>query len=198
LRITNAWSIDQNSGKVSVNFFGDLRLNGNSIVDVKAITGMWGKWSIDENGKVVAKEVETEVLTVKENATFGSVERRIGITIYDEDTGEPYCLKMKGGAMKSEAGACGTTGNQESGIMNQGTSTTETQDIIVESGIMNNELGSETDSMASSTDSSDSPEVSSTPAVVDTTASTAESADSTTSTDSISSPQEATTTALAI
>ncbi|MBI2639272.1 MAG: hypothetical protein HYW90_00055, partial [Candidatus Sungbacteria bacterium] len=38
-------------------------------------------------------------------------------------------------------GACGTTGNQESGIMNQGTSTTETQDTIVESGTSNPELG---------------------------------------------------------
>ncbi|MBI2639436.1 MAG: hypothetical protein HYW90_00890 [Candidatus Sungbacteria bacterium] len=197
LRITNAWSIDQSSGKVSVNFFGDLRLNGNSIVDVKAITGMWGKWSIDENGKVVAKEVETENLFVKKQATFGTTDAPSGITIYDRVTKQPVCVFSENGALRSEAGACGTTGNQESGIMNQGTSTTETQDtivesgtsnpelgtsnlelgteatttepafagatadkpvVILESGIMNNELGSETDSMASSTDSISSPQ----------------------------------------
>jgi len=65
----NAWSVDQQSGKVNVSFFGDLNLQGNSLLDVKKITGYLGKWSMDENGdivanKVTAKEVDTEKLCV--------------------------------------------------------------------------------------------------------------------------------------
>ncbi|MBI2640652.1 MAG: hypothetical protein HYW91_02040, partial [Candidatus Sungbacteria bacterium] len=63
---TNAWSIDQQSGKVNVTFFGDLNLNGNSILNVSKILGMDGKWSIDETGKLVVKEIETEKITTKE------------------------------------------------------------------------------------------------------------------------------------
>src|SRR5207249_5001423 len=37
---TNAWNIDQVSGKVNVNFFGSLNLQGNDILDVGRITGM--------------------------------------------------------------------------------------------------------------------------------------------------------------
>ena len=63
---TNAWSVDQVSGKVNVNFFGDLNLNGNSILNVSKILGMDGKWKIDENGKIVVKEIETEKIITKE------------------------------------------------------------------------------------------------------------------------------------
>ena len=39
---------------------------------------------------------------------IGTKEKPSGITLYDEETNEPYCLKMSGGKMKSTAGACGT------------------------------------------------------------------------------------------
>ena len=38
---------------------------------------------------------------------IGSAEKRTGITLFDEETGEPYCLKIKAGAMISQPGACG-------------------------------------------------------------------------------------------
>jgi len=33
-------------------------------------------------------------------------EKRIGITVYDEASGEPYCMKVRGGQVVSEAGEC--------------------------------------------------------------------------------------------
>jgi hypothetical protein len=38
---------------------------------------------------------------------FGHVESRDGVTTYDEDTGDPYCIKVKGGSITTEPGACG-------------------------------------------------------------------------------------------
>jgi len=39
----------------------------------------------------------------------GSKDKPTGITLFDEETGKPYCLKMSGGSMKSSSGACGTS-----------------------------------------------------------------------------------------
>jgi hypothetical protein len=43
---------------------------------------------------------------VAESLTVGSSEKPTGITIYDEVTGDPYCIKMKSGQMVSVAGKC--------------------------------------------------------------------------------------------
>ena len=108
---TNAWSVDQSTGKVNVNFFGDVNMQGNQILDVSRIAGMFGNWSISEDGTIIAKKIITDELVAKrlsvdESAVFGSQANPIGITIYDEDTKEPFCIKMKAGAMVSAAGAC--------------------------------------------------------------------------------------------
>lgn len=42
-----------------------------------------------------------------DHLTVGSSSQPAGITLYDEDTGEPYCAKIKGGQVVSVAGACG-------------------------------------------------------------------------------------------
>jgi hypothetical protein len=103
---TNAWSVDQSSGRVNVAFFGDINMQGNSILDVKKITGYLGKWSMDEDGTLMAVRVVTdEVITKK--LTVGSTAAPSGITLYDEITKDPYCLKMRNGAMVSETGICG-------------------------------------------------------------------------------------------
>ncbi|MDQ2933196.1 MAG: tail fiber domain-containing protein, partial [bacterium] len=47
-----------------------------------------------------------------ENLTVGSEEKPSGITLYDEVTKEPYCLKMVNGEMKSVSGIC-TTNNTD-------------------------------------------------------------------------------------
>jgi hypothetical protein len=41
-----------------------------------------------------------------ESLTVGSSEKPTGITIYDEVTGEPYCLKVASGKMKNVPGEC--------------------------------------------------------------------------------------------
>ena len=102
----NAWTIGQQSGKVTVNYSADLNLQGNNIYDVGAISGMSGKWRIDENGKLTAKEIEVEKATVTKELNVGTADKPTGITIYDEVTGSPYCIKMSNGAMVTSVGTC--------------------------------------------------------------------------------------------
>jgi hypothetical protein len=52
------------------------------------------------NGIAYMKNLFVERLTV------GTAEKPSGITLYDEDTGDPYCLKIKNGGMVSIAGEC--------------------------------------------------------------------------------------------
>ena len=47
------------------------------------------------------------IKTVK--GMFDTVEVKKGVTTIDEDTGQPYCIKMKSGQLISTAGECGTT-----------------------------------------------------------------------------------------
>lgn len=63
---------------------------------------MDGKWSIDENGKLVVQDLE-----VKGKARFGTPENPQGITIYDQDTRDPYCVGIKSGEWVRIAGECG-------------------------------------------------------------------------------------------
>jgi len=48
-----------------------------------------------------------EELEVKGNAKIGSPDRRSGVTLYDEQTGTPYCLTVSGGVTKTTSGECG-------------------------------------------------------------------------------------------
>ena len=73
-------------------------LQNKDIINVRNILSQSGNWSIDENGKLVVKEIETDKLTVKGN----------GITIHDRITGEPVCVFSENSILKSEVGACGT------------------------------------------------------------------------------------------
>lgn len=61
-------------------------------------------WSIDASGKLVVDELE-----VHGNAKIGSPGRRSGVTLYDEQTGTPYCLTISDGVTKTTSGECGTT-----------------------------------------------------------------------------------------
>ena len=104
---TNAWSVDQSTGKVNVNFFGDVNLNGNSIINIAAAVGIDGNWRINKNGELVVKKVTTEKLEV------GSPSVPTGITVYDKQ-GRAGCLiieNVETGAMSLAAGACGVLGN---------------------------------------------------------------------------------------
>ena len=102
---TNGWSVSQSSGKVNVGFFGDINLNGNNILDVGKIAGMFGTWSIDADGNLAVKSVTAEEVTAGK-LKVGSQPKPSGITLYDESTGDPYCLKINNGAILSMAGEC--------------------------------------------------------------------------------------------
>ncbi|MBI2640408.1 MAG: hypothetical protein HYW91_00805, partial [Candidatus Sungbacteria bacterium] len=101
---TAAWSVDQQSGKVNVTFFGDLNLNGNSIINVSKLLGANGQWQIDETGKLIIKEIETEKITIK-NSDIS----KTGITIYDRVTGKPMCAYFASGILQHEEGGCGAS-----------------------------------------------------------------------------------------
>ncbi|MBI4135086.1 MAG: hypothetical protein HY471_03210 [Candidatus Sungbacteria bacterium] len=97
---SNGWSVDQTSGKVNVNFFGDINANGNKIINVAEIVSQNGLWRLDDTGRLTAKYVETEHLTV------GSAINPTGITLFDHTTKEPYCVFVDAGSVKSLAGTC--------------------------------------------------------------------------------------------
>ncbi|MES3005008.1 MAG: tail fiber domain-containing protein [Patescibacteria group bacterium] len=52
---------------------------------------------------------------IADRLTVGSSSNPTGITIYDEVTNDPYCMKMRNGAMVSVAGICGTQAPEEGG-----------------------------------------------------------------------------------
>ena len=97
---TNAWSVDQSTGKVNVNFYGDVDLRGNNLLNVAAIVSQNGLWRLDENGRLTTRFIETEYLTV------GSVEKPTGITLFDQTTKQPYCITVNNGAVVSSSGNC--------------------------------------------------------------------------------------------
>ncbi len=45
-------------------------------------------------------------LAVAGPVEVGSANQRVGITLYDEDTGQPFCLSIASGAIKAKAGKC--------------------------------------------------------------------------------------------
>ncbi len=99
------WDVDESSGRIK--FIGALDINDFDMVNVKAISGSRGMWSIDENGKLLAKEVETGKLNVKDSVTIGTKEKPIGMTIFEKGTGNPICVYAEGGVLKTVSGECG-------------------------------------------------------------------------------------------
>ena len=104
--LTNVWSIDQQTGKVTASFTAGLNLKGNSLENVSKILSSNGSWSIDENGNLVVKKVSTEELEVKTKVRFGTPENPQGITIYDKITGEPVCVESENKTLVLKEGEC--------------------------------------------------------------------------------------------
>jgi len=100
---SGGWIVDQASGKIKSSYALDM--DGKDIENVRRILSASGLWSIDENGKLIVQEIETQKLTVTGPQ---------GITIYDRATGGPVCVFSENGILKSESGACGT--NLEAGL----------------------------------------------------------------------------------
>ena len=101
-----SWTTVVETGKAVANFLGNIDMQGNNILGIGKMAGKFGNWSIDENGKLIAEEVEAKRGTFKDSLDVGTPEKPAGITIYDSSTGEPYCLEVKDGQMRSTAGAC--------------------------------------------------------------------------------------------
>ncbi len=92
---TNAWAIDQVGELTTINFNYDINLQGHALLNVSRITGFGGKWSIDENGKIIAQNIETKNLKVES-----------GVTTIDKTTGNPYCMYVSGGVVMTASGDC--------------------------------------------------------------------------------------------
>ena len=107
------WIVDLDGGFTKVSLDGDLYMKGHSIREVSAISGVAEKWSIDESGKLVVEGLE-----VRGTVKVGSPDRRTGITLFDEVSGDPYCLSIIAGVVTSAAGECDAQGASlgESGI----------------------------------------------------------------------------------
>jgi len=93
------WTLDEKTG--SIKALGPVDLNNFPILNVKAIQSASGKWSIDEDGTLVVENLE-----VRGQATIGTPSNRSGITLFDQQTGEPYCLHINGGSISTSAGVC--------------------------------------------------------------------------------------------
>ncbi|MDP2669183.1 MAG: hypothetical protein Q8P07_05110, partial [bacterium] len=96
--------LDQKTGKMRSSYSIDM--DGKDIVNVRSILSQAGNWSIDENGKLTVKEIEVEKATITDELNVGTTDKPTGITIYDEVTGSPYCIKMSNGAMVTAVGKC--------------------------------------------------------------------------------------------
>ena len=57
----------------------------------------------------------------------GSADSPSGITLYDEDTKQPYCVKVRAGVAVTEAGECGTTVPSVASPPSEATLGTETE-----------------------------------------------------------------------
>jgi parallel beta-helix repeat protein len=102
------WTIDSTTGEISYLADRALNMNGQSLKNVRSIFAQNGTWSLDENGHLVVEGLE-----VKKSLKVGSPQERIGVTLYDEVDGSPYCIKMVAGTLASLAGECGTQTHEE-------------------------------------------------------------------------------------
>jgi hypothetical protein len=57
------------------------------------------------SGSMVSN-VQTGLSSIVSRLTVGSAEKPTGITLYDEETGEPYCLKVRNGETTTTPGEC--------------------------------------------------------------------------------------------
>jgi len=118
------WTIDLGTGRIVP--VGNLDMNGGSIYNIAEIIGIDDSWHVNTEGFLTVNG-----LVVKGDMEVGSREKPSGITLYDEVTGEPYCLKMSAGVMQALQGTC------ESLRMNDRISSVEGETVIHD----NSELG---------------------------------------------------------
>jgi hypothetical protein len=96
---TPFWTIDEYSGAILA--MNGINMNGNAMYNIAEIVGIDDSWSVNGQGLLTVNG-----LVVKGTIEVGSPEKPSGITLYDEVTGEPYCLRMVAGVMQSSLGTC--------------------------------------------------------------------------------------------
>jgi hypothetical protein len=101
---------------------GDINMSGHGIDNIAFLNGMGGKWSIDSTGLLVVEGIKTQNLEVGNSSNVS------GITLYDEVTGSPYCLRVSNAAVVSLSGACTDIGSTSTST---GTTTEEIDDTEV-------------------------------------------------------------------
>ncbi|MBI5466413.1 MAG: DUF5011 domain-containing protein, partial [Candidatus Kerfeldbacteria bacterium] len=97
---TTMWTLDYNTGYLRLKDYTGLDIADKNIINVRRLISSSGKWSFSDDGLLV------DTLEVKGNVKVGSPERRSGITLYDEKTGDPYCLRMSSSIVVSSLGEC--------------------------------------------------------------------------------------------
>ena len=70
-----------------------------------------GSWYIDADGNVQAETIYAKQVFVKDALEIGTPEAPIGMTLYDTNTKQPYCLYITDGAVRTTSGKCATTGS---------------------------------------------------------------------------------------
>ncbi len=72
-----------------------------------AVNAFDGKILLTPEGVVVAKQIKADKAEIKD------LEVETGVTIKDKSTGEPYCVFVENGGIKTEEGACQAKSDQE-------------------------------------------------------------------------------------
>jgi hypothetical protein len=88
-------------GDTSQDLSGGLGSFANKVRQALSALGLYVEQGIARVKELVVQVVKTERLEV------GSSDIRTGITLYDEETGQPYCVKVKGGELVNIPGKCG-------------------------------------------------------------------------------------------
>jgi hypothetical protein len=81
--------------------------------------------------QTVQETASNLVSLVTETLTVGTSEKPSGITLYDEDSGAPYCFKIKNGEATSTPGACAAASGSSDATSTENTGNTEAPVITI-------------------------------------------------------------------
>ena len=95
--IDGVWILDETG---NIKSLSTIDLNNQSIINIKSLESSSGKWSLDEEGKFVIKEIESDKINTNELAS------KKGLTTEDKLTGEFYCIYVYDGELVTESGRC--------------------------------------------------------------------------------------------
>ena len=85
---------------------GSMNLDNKDIYNVRGILSSSGSWSLDEEGKLVVKKLEADEVHAKDKATVGTTDKPRGVTLFDTESGTPYCVFVKAGQVETVSGTC--------------------------------------------------------------------------------------------